>query len=447
MPTSLQGTLEHVPPSPVRAPRLADAAGLEGQEVLLDVTGLGGADAEAEIAAAREVLERASSEGHAVALCGEIGRIGESRCETVLKTRALWDLFETYRERTPITFRLRFPRIPDDEPDPLARRWEGPAQIPTSPLEAPPRDELAVWELRTLRQLLTIRRDFSHTRKVIINLTYKCNNYCTFCAVGNRLYENGDFEFHKRMLREYRERGCDLADFDGGEPTIYPQLLKIIKYARHLGYRQVNVTSNGRTMSHAPTCERILQSGITTLCISCHGPTAAIHDERVAVKGAFNQTVQGIANVVAMKPAWLDFAVNITLTNGNYEELPAYFKLMHTLRVPKLNIQFLTPFGRTDESIVPDPANIAPILKPLLDEYGDKMVIYLINVPFCYFQGYERFVTGDVLKLERNMVFVTQEKVNLFKYLAGTRKREACCDECAFAVACEGFYCFDEIWD
>ncbi len=432
-------------PQGLSAASLSQSWPSEGN-VLLEITDLG-EPGSAEQDAARAVLQRAADEERDVVLCGAIGAVGESRRETVLKTRALWALYEEFSDTVRIELALDFPRLDPTEPDPLLARWDGPPVIPTSPLDPSPTDRLADWELRTLRQMLSIRRDYSTTRKVIINLTYKCNNYCTFCAVGNRLYENGDFEFHKRMLREHRERGCDLADFDGGEPTIYPELLKIIKYARKLGYRRVNVTSNGRTMSYKPTAERILRSGITDLLISCHGPTAEIHDGRVAVKGAFNQTIQGIANIVEMKPRWLDFGVNITLTQHNYKELPAYFKLMDTLRVPKLNIQFLTPFGRTDEGIVPDPAEIAPVLKPLLDEYGEKMKIYLINVPFCFFRGYEEYVTGDVLKLERNMVFVTQEKVNLFAYLAGTRRREAVCDECAFAVACEGFYVFEEIWD
>ena len=60
---------------------------------------------------------------------------------------------------------------------------------------------------------------------------------------------------------------------------------------------------------------------------------------------------------------------------------------------------------------------------------------------------YKRQVVGDVLKLQRNMVFVTQEKVNLFDYLAGTRVRTEQCEDCVFSVACDGFYSFDETFD
>ncbi len=101
-----------------------------------------------------------------------------------------------------------------------------------------------------------MRRALSTTRKVIVNLTYKCNNYCTFCAVGNRLHENGDYDFHRQVLVDYRAKGVDLVDFDGGEPTIYPKLLHIIRDARELGYQQVNITTNGRTLAPRPRSTR-----------------------------------------------------------------------------------------------------------------------------------------------------------------------------------------------
>ncbi len=397
--------------------------------------------------AARSVLERPDAAKRPIWFCGEIGRSGDSRQRTIATVLAIWSLHEAYSDRLAIAWDLKFPRLPSDEVDPLIASSTGRVQLPASPIGETQQGELALWELRTLRKALSVRRNFSHTRKIIVNLTYKCNNYCSFCAVGNRLYENGDFEFHQKVLREHRAEGCDLVDFDGGEPTLYPQLLQIIKYARRLGYHQVNITSNGRSMSYPETAKKILASGITSLLISCHGSTAAIHDEAVAVKGAFVQTVEGIRNVIKMKPTSLDFGVNITLTKTNWHELPTYFALMDSLGVQKLNIQFLTPFGRTSEGAVPDPAEIAPVLNRLLDEYGSRIRTYLINVPFCFFTGYEGFVTGDVMKLERNMVFVTQEKVNLFKYLAGTRRKTEQCERCIFSIVCEGFYCFDEIWD
>jgi len=412
--------------------------------VVIDIDGLGGPDHKAVSRAAFRVLDECQGAGQSVMLAGSLGAEGESRQTTIFRAQKIWEMFEEHRPE----LRIQFPRLPETDYDPIANPPDGPPDILSRPrgVESP-EGELAEWELQSLRQLLGVRIGLSHTRKVIINLTYKCNNYCTFCAVGNRMHENGDYDFHRKTLEEYRAKGVDLVDFDGGEPTIYPNLLNVIGYARELGYQQINITTNGRTLAYPHIAKKLLYSGLTSLLVSCHGPTAEIHEEQVVSKGAFRQTLRGIITTLKMKPRTMDFGVNITLTNTNWKSLPQYYALMDKLGVRKINIQFLTPFGRAEENLVPDPAEIAPTVMALIDTYKARIQTYLINVPWCFFPGYEAWVVGDVLKLQRNMVFVTQEKVNLFEYLAGTRVREDVCKGCVYSVACDGFYCFDETFD
>ncbi len=417
---------------------------VSGIPLFLHIDGLKGEERSRSLRSIRRLLSRSEETSTPVILVGTLGYPGETRETTVRVVRELWEFYEEYR----CGFDLDFYGISREGEDPLKRLPVGPPVIPQTPEGAVvPSDGVASWELSIMRHLFATRMALSSTRKVIVNLTYICNNYCSFCAVGNRLHENGDFEFHRKVLRDYRAKGVDMVDFDGGEPTIYPEFLKIIREARELGYQQVHITSNGRTMAYAKTARRILNSGITSLLISCHGANAEVHEEQVQAKGAFVQTIKGIRNAVALKPESMDFGVNITLTTGNWRILPEYYALMYRLGVRKINVQFLTPFGRAEESIVPDPADIAPTLMALIDKYGAEIKTYLINVPFCFFPGYEEHVVGDVLKLQRNMVFVTQEKVNLFEYLAGTRERKDSCESCSFSVACEGFYSFAETFD
>jgi len=386
-------------------------------------------------------LARCKDESRRAVLSGVVGAPGEPRAVTVRRAQGIWEIYEEHRPQLSVSF----PRLPADTPDPLAHPPEGPPRIPASPPgQARPEESLAVWELHALRELLGIRIAQSETRKVIVNLTYKCNNACCFCAVGNRLKEHGDTEFHHEVLRSYAEKGVDLVDFDGGEPTLYPELLKLVAYARELGYRQINVTTNGRLMAYEKVARKVLRSGITSLLISCHGPNAEVHEALVRVEGAFEQTRRGIQNAVRLRPRGLDLGVNTTLTSGNWRHLPDFYDLLIRLGVPKLNVQFLTPFGRAGQDIVPDPEEVAPSLSGLIEEHKERLDTYLINVPFCFFPGQEPFVAGDVLKLQRNMIFITRESVNLFDYLAGARVRTEQCTGCVFSVACDGFYSFEE---
>jgi hypothetical protein len=47
---------------------------------------------------------------------------------------------------------------------------------------------------------------------------------------------------------------------------------------------------------------------------------------------------------------------------------------------------------------------------------------------------------GDLLKLERHMVFVNNEEVNLFQYLKERRVYKEVCQSCPHKIFCGGFY-------
>jgi uncharacterized radical SAM superfamily Fe-S cluster-containing enzyme len=101
--------------------------------------------------------------------------------------------------------------------------------------------------LAAFRQTFDALMDASRgPRKVVMNVTYACNNHCTFCAVGTRTQVHGNPERQREWLALYRERGVTLVDFDGGEPTLDPDLVPLVRHARAIGYTRINVTTNGR---------------------------------------------------------------------------------------------------------------------------------------------------------------------------------------------------------
>lgn len=276
--------------------------------------------------------------------------------------------------------------------------------------------------------------------KVIMNVTYRCNNRCNFCAVGNRSFKDGRFEDQQKLLLNYRKKGLRFVDFDGGEPTLYPKLVALVRYARAIGYEAINVTTNGRMCVYEDYASRLVNSGLTTLLFSVHGHDQETHARNVGVREAYEQTTQGIRNCVAAKPDGVDLGVNITITKTNYDDLPAVAQLTWDLGVRWLNIQFLTPFGRATTRVNPDTAAAAEVAMRVIDEWRDRMKFQVINLPFCFMPGYEDFILGDLLKIQRHMVFVNNEDVNLYDYLRDRRTYAPECESCTRRVFCGGFY-------
>ncbi len=283
-------------------------------------------------------------------------------------------------------------------------------------------------------------------RKLILNITYKCANRCVFCATGDRVTASLEWDKIERLLHDHRNEGTDQLDIDGGEPTLHPRLIDTIHLARSLGYRSINVTTNGRQLRDPELARSLVTSGITHLLISLHGSTAEIHDEATGIQGSFEQTVCGIDNVMAARPEDLDVGLNVTITTGNVDHLLPLTELAIAKGFYKINFQFITPFGQAWEEIVPPIEEAARAVMAVIDRCAERIQICVINAQFCVFPGYERYVVGDLQKLGRTMVFAADprfpEEVNLYDWLGARREKRDVCRECPWTITCEGFQVF-----
>ncbi|MSP63176.1 MAG: radical SAM protein [Myxococcales bacterium] len=312
-------------------------------------------------------------------------------------------------------------------------------KLPTLVDPGLPADDLIALRASFDRRLNAARQP----EKLILNVTYRCNNKCSFCAVGTRDQYDGDLGMQREHLARWHARGVRLVDFDGGEPTLHEGLLALVGYARAIGYRRINVTSNGRRLVYPDYAKALVSSGLTSLLISIHGPDRATHAREVMVYEAFDQSTEGLRNACAARDAAglpVEIGVNITLTEGNYRRLGEVAELALTAGAPWLNVQFLTPFGRATSRTAPDTTDAARVTREVILAYRDRMRIQVINLPKCFLPDLDAHCEGDVGKLDRRMVFVNNDDVNLARYLAERRVKKPVCEPCVHSVACGGFY-------
>ena len=280
-------------------------------------------------------------------------------------------------------------------------------------------------------------------RKVIVNLTYRCNNHCVFCAVGDRVARDARTADVLAALRRHRDRGVDLLDIDGGEPTLHPDLTTIVAAARELGYARIAVTTNGRTLGLPGVADALVRAGVTELLVSLHAPTRALQEQLTRAPGSFAQTVAGLRNLLAAAGTTVRVAVNTTVVRRNLAALPALARLLGRLGVRHWNVQVVTPFGRARAAHVPPESALRRRLGALLDGAPAELTIQVINCPPCLLPGHEAAALSDFGKAERAMVFVGESGVNLQAWLAARRRRDPRCRDCPFAGPCPGFYRFD----
>lgn len=401
-------------------------------------------DKQLDLRAITDTAERAQRAGVPLLVHFMIGMPGETREEIngtlafALELFERWGAWPSVQYATPLPgTRLAERAAQHGHVLPVLGDW-GP-HFQQRPSIATP--DFSLEELRQFKETFDLRLAASRgPQKIIMNVTYKCNNRCPFCAVGTRTQVDGNYERQRELLVKYRKQGVALVDFDGGEPTMNPKLIPLIKFARRLGYQKVNVTTNGRLAAYEDYADQLVHSGLTSLLFSIHGHTRAIHAANVGVPEAFDQTLEGVRRCLALAPPGVELGANVTLTKSNHRHIGEIAALVYGLGLRWLNVQFLTPFGRATHTVNPDTTEAAQHVMRMIDEYGDRMNVQVINLPWCYLPGYERYLMGDLLKLERHMLFVNNEEVNLFQYLREQRQHEPQCASCTRRIFCGGFY-------
>jgi uncharacterized radical SAM superfamily Fe-S cluster-containing enzyme len=90
-----------------------------------------------------------------------------------------------------------------------------------------------------------------HTCIALIEITSNCNLKCPMCFAESG---PGGFATFKRMVDRYvfLEGVADVLQLSGGEPTLHPDLLRMVKYAYEQPIQAVMINTNGIRLAHNP---------------------------------------------------------------------------------------------------------------------------------------------------------------------------------------------------
>jgi radical SAM protein with 4Fe4S-binding SPASM domain len=229
------------------------------------------------------------------------------------------------------------------------------------------------------RAVETTPFDFNYTVLPVLGeiaLTYRCNNRCSFCYVGDtgaespearqpgkerrRARPGGEPRAEelttsrvmpaaeelttarvKKIIRIFKYRaGIPFFSFTGGEPLLRPDLERLIRYAVRLGLR-VNLITNG-TLADRRRARALRKSGLTTAQVSVESPLPDIHDTLTGIPGSFSKTIEGIRNLTA---AGISVQTNTTLNRINarsIEGLPGFLK---QLGIRRFSMNLYIPTG------------------------------------------------------------------------------------------------------
>ncbi len=167
--------------------------------------------------------------------------------------------------------------------------------------------------------------------RVDLALTYRCNNYCSHCYVSPErrawpMNKELTTKQWKQVLDKLIEVGVPHVTFTGGEAPLRKDLPELIAYAEELGMYSGLIT-NGRLLTKE-LVDKLVKAGLDYIQITLESSDPDIHDKMVGIKGAWEETVQGIKN---SQGKGMYILTNTTLTKINMHTATDLVRFLHSI--------------------------------------------------------------------------------------------------------------------
>ncbi|NSW52221.1 MAG: radical SAM protein [Anaerolineae bacterium] len=216
-------------------------------------------------------------------------------------------------------------------------------------------------------------------------LTYHCNNNCGHCYnARSRSFPELTTTQWKQVLDRCWEQGIPHIVFTGGEPTLREDLPELVAHAQQLG-QITGINTNGRRLKDKSLVQRLVDAGLDHVQITFESADAAIHDQMQGVTGAWQDTVEGIKNVLDSS---LYMMTNTTMLTLNQHSIPDTLAFLAQLGVPTVGLNALIHAGRgADNRTGLDHRQIEDLLeiaKEYATAHGQRLIWYT-PTQYCHF--------------------------------------------------------------
>jgi radical SAM protein with 4Fe4S-binding SPASM domain len=174
-------------------------------------------------------------------------------------------------------------------------------------------------------------------------VTYRCNNNCRHCYnARSRAFPEMPPEKWFEVLDRLWDIGIPHIVFTGGEPTLYRHLPDLIAHAEKNG-QITGINTNARQLKNKDYVQQLIDAGLDHVQITLESHIPSIHDTMVASQGAWEDTVQGLENVIDSS---LFVMTNTTLLRNNAAYLQDTLTFLESKKVPTIGLNALIYSGK-----------------------------------------------------------------------------------------------------
>lgn len=288
-------------------------------------------------------------------------------------------------------------------------------------------------EKRDFKNVSDFENDEEGNGRSLLRINGHCNMSCAFCFVDRTVPDFDADDILGQIERMARKDPSHLV-LSGGEPTLHPALPRFIARGRELGFRTVEIQTNGVKAASPEYAKVLADAGLTKVTVSLHSVDPEQSDKITRLPQAFGKTIAAMHH---FRRLGVLTQVAHVITKANYAELPRTVRYLRE-EFPEAEGHLSICFGVAQPIsdlvytwVMPRFDEIKPFMREALDycletRVGFGGMIGQGGYPPCMLDGDLRYYEGNLRNIYRSADWGDQ-------FYKAPR-----CAECSFDPHCLG---------
>lgn len=230
----------------------------------------------------------------------------------------------------------------------------------------------------------------------LIRISLACNQRCLFCNTLNKREPIENIDSIKKSVWKLRKQPGLKMLITGGEPTIRPDLFKLIGIIKKAlpADAAIGIQTNALRCSYMAYTQQLSEAGISYAFVPFHHNTRSVFNHITQNPDSFDYAIAGIKNLARCKVA---IDINIVINSYNYKDLIRIVGFVkNNFDFNCISFSYVQPHGLAEQNytIVPP---YSKARKYIIQAYAyclkEKVAFFNPNcgLPLCMVKGYEKY--------------------------------------------------------
>ncbi len=228
---------------------------------------------------------------------------------------------------------------------------------------------------------ITVPQKLAGPFLVVWNFTNMCNFHCKHCyqRADKPLPSELSLEEKLDLVNQLDRAGVAAVAISGGEPTIHPDFLRIVKELSSRGIH-TSVATNGWTFADMENLKKAVDAGIKYVEVSVDSAKPEKHDEFRGIPGAWEHATKALENAVNLG---ISHGMAVVMDKDTYGEIDDLLDLAESIGVRRVIFFNLVPTGRAEDMLKVDlsPEEREEFMKQVYHQMKKRKLELLTTAP------------------------------------------------------------------